>query len=541
MDMILIWLGAVVVAVTAETLKLHDEIDRLMREITDAQARELAAAWGAAWDDLRGDLVRAVADTLATTGRITVAMLRTNRRLTLVLQQVLDRLELVVAASEAATIASLRQLVDSAIWAQRSILDTQLPPGFDLTQVTRWSRVDQRQVDAMVLRAMDRIHSLNRPLAENAVTALKRELVRAVAVGANPRVTARRIVQRAGDAGFGGGLTRAMTIARTETLDAYREGARIGQEPHSDVLAGWTWRASLTPRTCPACLSMHGRDFDLSVPGPQGHQNCRCSRLPRLKSWAELGIDGVDEPPSLMPDADVYFAGLSPGQQQAMLGKRGYQAWLAGEFPRDDWAVKRKSSGWRDSWVTAKPPANTGGGGGKPPADPDRGFGVSPDDGDDKAAVRAYWAARQAALEGESFTANGEFLEPDEVLFAERMVLDRHERLSWIQTGSNGADAKGTLPTADFIWHSLDAVSVEHKGLRPDTPADLTHVMRQIRKALNKNARRPGTVDRVLIDLGERPVPVGLLNELATEYSGTTALAQLWVATRDSIHEVPLT
>lgn len=383
MDMILIWLGAVVVAVTAETLKLHDEIDRLMREITDAQARELAAAWGAAWDDLRGDLVRAVADTLATTGRITVAMLRTNRRLTLVLQQVLDRLELVVAASEAATIASLRQLVDSAIWAQRSILDTQLPPGFDLTQVTRWSRVDQRQVDAMVLRAMDRIHSLNRPLAENAVTALKRELVRAVAVGANPRVTARRIVQRAGDAGFGGGLTRAMTIARTETLDAYREGARIGQEPHSDVLAGWTWRASLTPRTCPACLSMHGRDFDLSVPGPQGHQNCRCSRLPRLKSWSELGIEGVDEPPSLMPDADRYFAGLSPAQKQSMLGKRGYQAWLAGEFPRDDWAVKRKSSGWRDSWVNATPPALQGGGSGgrsvPPPKSPVPGIPDGPD------------------------------------------------------------------------------------------------------------------------------------------------------------------
>lgn len=535
MDMILIWLGAVVVAVTAETLKLHDKIDRLMREITDAQARELAAAWGAAWDDLRGDLVRAVADTLATTGRITVAMLRTNRRLTLVLQQVLDRLELVVAASEAATIASLRQLVDSAIWAQRSILDTQLPPGFDLTQVTRWSRVDQRQVDAMVLRAMDRIHSLNRPLAENAVTALKRELVRAVAVGSNPRVTARRIVQRAGDAGFGGGLTRAMTIARTETLDAYREGARIGQEPHADVLAGWTWRAALSPRTCPACLSMHGRDFPLSQAGPEGHQNCRCSRLPKLKSWSELGIEGVDEPPSLMPDADEYFHSLTPSQQRDSLGARGYQAWLAGEWDRDAWAVKRKSSGWRDSWVNAKPPAVGATGGGKPPKDPNRGFRTPPGDGN-----REYWDARQAALEGPNFASNGESLEPEEIVFAERMVQDLRQSLSWIPTGSNGTDELGTLPAADFVWQSLGNVVVEHKGLLPSTPVELKFVMRQIKKALHKNARRPGIVERVLIDLGDRPIPTGLVNDLTDKYRENPDLRQLWVMSRDVITEVPL-
>lgn len=56
------------------------------------------------------------------------------------------------------------------------------------------------------------------------------------------------------------------------------------------------------------------------------------------------------------------------------MGRKGYQAWLAGKWPRSEWAVKKPGDGWRDSWVIGKPPAlATGGSGGRrvpPPKNP---------------------------------------------------------------------------------------------------------------------------------------------------------------------------
>lgn len=345
-------------AVTALTLDLQAEVDRLMRTVTDRAQKDLQAGWAGVWDEVRADLVDAMADALAAGGRVTISQMRTSRRLTQVLAQVLARLEDLVGATEVALFADLRALVDAAVAAQAEIITSQLPSGLDPVDVVRWSRVDIRQVDAMVTRTQKRIHSLTRPLPAQVVAGMKRELVRGISVGANPRVTARRIVVRAGERGFGGGLQRALVIARTETLDAYRAAGQIAEEPFAEVLAGWTWLAAMSPRTCPACLSMHGRDFPTTTPGPQGHQQCRCTRVPKLASWDDLGIEGMDddEPDDLIPDADAYFGGLTAAQKRAMLGKRGYQAWLADEFPREKWAVKRSTVGWRDSWVNAKPP-----------------------------------------------------------------------------------------------------------------------------------------------------------------------------------------
>jgi SPP1 gp7 family putative phage head morphogenesis protein len=175
------------------------------------------------------------------------------------------------------------------------------------------------------------------------------EIQRGVAVGVNPRTAAARMLQRT-RGGFDGGLSRATRIARTEMLDAYRNAAHAADQANSDVLAGWAWSASLSPRTCPACLAMNGRVFPTATPGPQGHVNCRCSRMPVTKSWADLGFPMFGEPRDQMPDAQDWFERLPRDQQLAIMGPTRLHLLQTGAISWDDLATKTQNPGWRPSY-----------------------------------------------------------------------------------------------------------------------------------------------------------------------------------------------
>ncbi|NBW14722.1 MAG: hypothetical protein EBR82_42660, partial [Caulobacteraceae bacterium] len=53
---------------------------------------------------------------------------------------------------------------------------------------------------------------------------------------------------------LGGNMTRAMIIARTETMRAYREATSRTFNQNRDILVGWVWVASFSRRTCASCL-----------------------------------------------------------------------------------------------------------------------------------------------------------------------------------------------------------------------------------------------------------------------------------------------
>lgn len=319
--------------------------------ITDQQVRAMTAAWVTAWDDLAPDLQAALDDLVVDGVRPTRAQLTRSRRLVNALALIESRLALLVDQSAASTIAQLRDVVDSAGAVTDQLISSMLPPG---ANVNGWARVDPASLDAIVERTTEQITKLSFPLADQAAASMRRELVRGMLVGSNPREAARRMVARS-ESVFNGGLARAMTIARTEMLDAHRAGAALAEQANADVLAGWMWVASLSERTCPACWAKHGTVYDLDEPGPLGHQNCRCARVPRTKSWRELGFD-VDEPPSILPDAEAAFAELPATTQLDVLGPARFTAWRAGQYPMSTWAVKRSTPGWRDSWhVTSAP------------------------------------------------------------------------------------------------------------------------------------------------------------------------------------------
>lgn len=357
-------------AITRRTLRLERQIEDALDRVLDAQTRDFVRAWAIAWDEVVPDLRDTLADLLVAGDTITRAEMRRSQRLRKALLLISDQVQALARQAGVRITDDLQAVIDAAGGAQASIIDSQLPPNADqLVDLEAWSRVDARQITAIVERTTERITSRTRALSDDAQDAVRRELIRGVVVGSNPRATARRIIERT-EGAFNGGLSRAMTISRTETVDAHRRAGAIGQAQHDDVLIGWEWLAHLTPRTCRSCWSMHGRIFPLSEPGPLDHQQGRCGRMPKTKPWADLGFD-VDEPDDLTPDADADFAALTPAQKRAVLGADGYQAWLAGDFPREEWAKRREADGWRDSFVPAKPgDPHAAGYGAQPPGTP---------------------------------------------------------------------------------------------------------------------------------------------------------------------------
>lgn len=342
-------------SISQNTLRLTARLRTDLDQVTNRQTRELVAAWARAWDEVAGDLddaLQALAE-LAGDGRISRTMVQRSARLTQALAIIGRRLEQLVDDAGVLITGDLAEVIRLAGVSQQRIISSQLPAS-NADLVIAWDRVDEAVIDAIVRRSTQQIHAATRPLGADAERAMKRELLRGLSVGANPRETARRMLARSHGA-FNGGLTRALTISRTESLDALRAGARAAHDANADVLTGWIWTAALNSRTCPACFGMHGTEHQLSEPGPLGHQNCRCARTPKAKSWRDLGID-LDEPADVLPEAEQVFRALPLPEQRVILGPGRHAAWVRGDLPISTWATRRSTAGWRDSYVPVSVP-----------------------------------------------------------------------------------------------------------------------------------------------------------------------------------------
>lgn len=338
------------------TLSAAAQMRARLDAIEDERTRKLTKAWVDAWDDVVEDLDAALTQLAleAGEGRITRKAILRSERLTKALDAIRDSLNDLFDQAGQSTVDGLDDIVDQAGAAQETMIASQLPAA-ERALVADWSLVDRRQIQAIVTRSTEQITKLTYPLSDEATATMRRELVRGLTGGKNPRDTAARMVKRT-EGVFNGGLSRAMTIARTETLDAHRAAAQLSDEQNADILDGWVWTASLSARTCPACWGMHGTVWPVTQAGPEGHQNCRCVRVPKTKTWAELGFEGLDEPVSLMPDADTTFDGLPSGTQLEILGRKRYDAWTSGDYPLSSWASKKTNDGWRDSYVVSAAP-----------------------------------------------------------------------------------------------------------------------------------------------------------------------------------------
>ena len=296
-------------------------------KLIDGASDEVLLMWARTWTDLRGEILAEI-ERRGEAAALRYAADYAARRLVETAQQ-----------SSAVVTGAARRLIELSLSDAAALIGAQLPTSWPL------NRPAKPELDAIVQRATTQITSRMWALSDEASEAMRRRLIQGVAAGRNPRETARLMVRDV-EGDFDGGLARAQVIARTETIDAYRAGARAHHEANADVLAGWVWLANLSERTCPSCVAMHGTEHALDEPGPLDHPQGRCSRMPLVKP--EL-VPGAPTP--TIESGPEWLARQPEGVQRSVLGPRRFEAWQDGDYPASRWAVRRESPDWRASYA----------------------------------------------------------------------------------------------------------------------------------------------------------------------------------------------
>ena len=168
-------------------------------------------------------------------------------------------------------------------------------------------------------------------LAQESVAATARlteTLLEGIALGSGPAQIAREM-RDVSDMP----ISRAMRIARTETLRAYRSSTQSIYQLNDDVLDGWVWVAGLDNRTCASCVAQHGKVFPLNEE-MASHPNCRCVMAPYVP-----GVDYGQDGPS-------WFAEQDEEMQRAILGKGGLEGYKKGELKLDHFVARRDNPIW---------------------------------------------------------------------------------------------------------------------------------------------------------------------------------------------------
>jgi SPP1 gp7 family putative phage head morphogenesis protein len=172
-------------------------------------------------------------------------------------------------------------------------------------------------------------------LGPEAAREVREALVTGLVAGEGPRSVARRF-----RIALGGSQTRALLIARTETVRAYRNSTQRIYEANSDVLAGWMWLSARSSRTCAVCWAKYGTIFPVTKPMP-AHVSCRCTMVPLTdKAQAKEMGSGAE-----------LFAGMDDEAQEKILGPTRFEAYKAGAS-LSDFVTLERSRRWGDSYVT---------------------------------------------------------------------------------------------------------------------------------------------------------------------------------------------
>jgi len=168
----------------------------------------------------------------------------------------------------------------------------------------------------------------------DAVEGITKALVSGVAMGQNPRKTARQMAE-----GLDGALDRMLRIARTEQLRAYRAGT-MERFKSSKLIVGYRRLSAKQERTCIACLVDDGKFYELATDFAD-HVNGRCAMVPVLAGHED------DKVP--YQTGQQWFLKQDDAAQQRIMGKAKWQAWQDGEFTLDDLVKHTESETWGPS------------------------------------------------------------------------------------------------------------------------------------------------------------------------------------------------
>lgn len=163
-----------------------------------------------------------------------------------------------------------------------------------------------------------------------AATAIADRLVQGVALGYNPRKTAKMVVEQ----GLSQGLNHMQLVARDQQIRAYRTAA-LQQYQTSGVVTGYRRLAAKNDRTCLACLVLDGTEQETSELMAL-HPQDRCTVVPNLRRFKPVQFETGME----------WFKKQPPDVQETMMGSDKYKAWRSGKFTFPQLASKGEHEVW---------------------------------------------------------------------------------------------------------------------------------------------------------------------------------------------------
>ena len=123
---------------------------------------------------------------------------------------------------------------------------------------------------------------------------------------------------------------------------------------NNDIMSGKEWSAALDRKTCPTCGALDGKRWttdgkpikhSMVYQIPPKHFRCRCSMVPVLKTWAELGIN-MDE----LPDG-------TRASMEGQVNDKTFEDWLKRKTESDPTFADRtlgkgRAELWRNGKIT---------------------------------------------------------------------------------------------------------------------------------------------------------------------------------------------
>lgn len=327
-----------------------------LRGERDAASR-LVRSYGRAYSEINKEIERLRVRITAAReagGEVSSALLYREGRLQVLQGQVLDQISRFAGEADIIIGGAIERATEQGTQHAAELLRVALPEGVAVAPSATPGQVQPVVPESIrlaagaveqavaVTQATAPVGQLLQSLAPDAAAVVADALTSGLAQGQNPRVIARQM-----RVALGGNLTRALTIARTETLRAYREASRTEYQANADVLAGWVWTADLSNRTCPSCWAQHGSVHPLDEIMAT-HPRCRCTMAPKTKSWRDLGFGSTPDSVQI-ESGPALFRRLPAAEQEAILGPAKFRAYKAREITLPDVVARRTSPVWGPS------------------------------------------------------------------------------------------------------------------------------------------------------------------------------------------------
>lgn len=194
--------------------------------------------------------------------------------------------------------------------------------------VTAWDNLNIDQIEAAnsLLTNNSPFNSeYSNALGESVADRIEQELIKAVVIGNNPRLTAQIIRQE-----LGLSLARTLNTARTAQIYSYRTATHFNYQNNADIVKSWIWYSSLDPRTCTSCWAKHGTEYSLNYMLNDHHQG-RCTAIPQIRNAEKYGLRNLD-----VEDGETIFNRLSNTQQIEIMGPTRLEHYRRNDFNFSD-------------------------------------------------------------------------------------------------------------------------------------------------------------------------------------------------------------